>query len=126
MNYNNLTDKQAKEIFEDNEADYYIAVFDNKQEGIKDKFLKKDSNGFVKVYLTDIWNDLPDYVKEKNCNVYKLVTYRGREIIATPEHPLLILNKDTLKLEYKEMQKITTIFSIIFNFKKLILNFYYT
>ena len=24
MNYNNLTDKQAKEIFEDNEADYYI------------------------------------------------------------------------------------------------------
>ena len=48
---------------------YYIAVFDNKQEGIKDKFLKKDSNGFVKVYLTDIWNDLPDYDKEKNCNV---------------------------------------------------------
>ena len=48
---------------------YYIAVFDNKQEGIKDKFLKKDSNGFVKVYLTDIWNDLPYYVKEKNCNV---------------------------------------------------------
>ena len=48
---------------------YYIAVFDNKQEGIKDKFLKKDSNGFVKVYLTDIWNDLPDYVKEKNYNV---------------------------------------------------------
>lgn len=48
---------------------YYIAVFDNKQEGIKDKFLKKDSNGFVKVYLTDIWNSLPDYVKEKNCNV---------------------------------------------------------
>ena len=48
---------------------YYIAVFDNKQERIKDKFLKKDSNGFVKVYLTDIWNDLPDYVKEKNCNV---------------------------------------------------------
>ena len=48
---------------------YYIAVFDNKQEGIKDKFLKKDSNGFVKVYLTDIWNYLPDYVKEKNCNV---------------------------------------------------------
>ena len=48
---------------------YYIAVFDNKQEGIKDKFLKKDSNGFVKVYLTDIWNNLPDYVKEKNCNV---------------------------------------------------------
>lgn len=48
---------------------YYVAVFDNKQEGIKDKFLKKDSNGFVKVYLTDIWNDLPDYIKEKNCNV---------------------------------------------------------
>ena len=24
MNYNNLTDEQAKEIFEDNEADYYI------------------------------------------------------------------------------------------------------
>lgn len=24
MNYDNLTDKQAKEIFEDNEADYYI------------------------------------------------------------------------------------------------------
>ena len=48
---------------------YYIAVFDNKQEGIKDKFLKKDSNGFVKVYLTEVWNSLPDYVKEKNCNV---------------------------------------------------------
>ena len=46
--------------------------------------------------------------KEKNCNVYKLVTYMGREIIATPEHPLLVLNKDSLKLEYKEMQKITT------------------
>ena len=27
MNYNNLTDKQAKEIFEDNEADYYIDVY---------------------------------------------------------------------------------------------------
>ena len=27
MNYNNLTDKQAKEIFEDNEADYYIDLY---------------------------------------------------------------------------------------------------
>ena len=27
MNYNNLTDKQAKEIFENNEADYYIDLY---------------------------------------------------------------------------------------------------
>ena len=27
MNYDNLTDKQAKEIFEDNEADYYIDLY---------------------------------------------------------------------------------------------------
>ena len=27
MNYNNLTDKQAKEIFEDNESDYYIDLY---------------------------------------------------------------------------------------------------
>ena len=27
MNYNNLTDKQAKEIFEDNEANYYIDLY---------------------------------------------------------------------------------------------------
>ena len=27
MNYNNLTDDQAKEIFEDNEADYYIDLY---------------------------------------------------------------------------------------------------
>ena len=27
MNYNNLTDEQAKEIFEDNEADYYIDLY---------------------------------------------------------------------------------------------------
>lgn len=30
MNYNNLTDKQAKEIFEDNEADYYIDLYKSK------------------------------------------------------------------------------------------------
>ena len=27
MNYNNLTDKEAKEIIEDNEADYYIDLY---------------------------------------------------------------------------------------------------
>ena len=27
MNYNNLTDEQVKEIFEDNEADYYIDLY---------------------------------------------------------------------------------------------------
>ena len=27
MNYNNLTNEQAKEIFEDNEADYYIDLY---------------------------------------------------------------------------------------------------
>lgn len=27
MDYNDLTDKQAKEIFEDNEADYYIDLY---------------------------------------------------------------------------------------------------
>ena len=27
MNYDNLTDKEAKEIIEDNEADYYIDLY---------------------------------------------------------------------------------------------------
>ena len=27
MNYNNLTDKQSKELFEDNEAYYYIDLY---------------------------------------------------------------------------------------------------
>ena len=31
MNYNNLTNKQAKEIFEDNEADYYIDLYKSEQ-----------------------------------------------------------------------------------------------
>lgn len=54
---------------DNNNYSYYVAVFDNKQEGVKDKFLKKDSKGFVKVYLTDIWDSLPSYIKEKNCNI---------------------------------------------------------
>ena len=33
MNYNNLTDKQAKEIFEDNEADYYIDLYNINRKG---------------------------------------------------------------------------------------------
>lgn len=48
---------------------YYVAVFDNKQEGIKHKFLKKDKNGYVKVYLTDIWNDIPEYIKTFDNNI---------------------------------------------------------
>ena len=48
---------------------YFVAVYDNKQEGLKDKFLKKDSNGNVKVYLNDIWNELPDYVTRENNNI---------------------------------------------------------
>lgn len=48
---------------------YFVAVFDNKQTGIKDKFLKKDKNGHVKVYLTDIWQDLPEYIISKDCNI---------------------------------------------------------
>lgn len=27
MNYDNLTDKEAKEIIEDNEADYYVDLY---------------------------------------------------------------------------------------------------
>ena len=48
---------------------YFVAVFDNKQDNVKDKFLKREKNGFVKVYLTDIWNDLPDYITRNNCNI---------------------------------------------------------
>lgn len=55
--------------YENNKYNYYVAVFDNKQEGIKDKFLKKDNKGFVKIYLTDIWDNLPSYIKEKDCNI---------------------------------------------------------
>ena len=52
-----------------NEYYFYVAVYDNKQENIKDKFLKKDNNGFVKVYLTNIWKDLPEYITKENCNI---------------------------------------------------------
>ena len=31
MNYDNLTDKEAKEIFEDIEADYYINLYKSDQ-----------------------------------------------------------------------------------------------
>lgn len=48
---------------------YFVAVFDNKQPNIKDKFLKKDKNGKVKVYLTEIWNELPNYITMSNSNV---------------------------------------------------------
>ena len=48
---------------------YFVAVYDNKQENLKDKFLKKDSSGRVKVYLNEIWNDLPDYITKENVNI---------------------------------------------------------
>lgn len=48
---------------------YFVAVYDNKQQGLKDKFLKKDSSGRVKVYLNDIWNELPAYIKRENNNI---------------------------------------------------------
>lgn len=48
---------------------YYVAVFDNKQQEVKDKFLKKDSSGNVKVYLGDIWDELPLYITKENNNI---------------------------------------------------------
>lgn len=49
--------------------DYFVAVYDNKQDNLKSKFLKKDSNGMVKVYLNDIWNNLPNYITKENINI---------------------------------------------------------
>ena len=54
---------------ENNTYSYFVAVFDNKQDNIKDKFLKKDKYGYVKVYLNDIWKDLPEYITKENCNI---------------------------------------------------------
>ena len=28
-----------------------------------------DKNGYVKVYLNDIWKDLPEYITRANCNI---------------------------------------------------------
>lgn len=53
----------------DNHYSYYIAVFDNAPENVKYKFLKREDNKYVKVYLTDIWNNLPDYLTKENVNV---------------------------------------------------------
>ena len=49
--------------------DFYVAVYDNKQQGAKNKFLKKDSSGKVKIYLNDIWNELPNYITKENVNI---------------------------------------------------------
>jgi hypothetical protein len=46
-----------------------VAVYDNKQENVKDKFLKKDSSGKVKIYLVDIWKELPEYITKENVNI---------------------------------------------------------
>ena len=54
---------------ETNTYSYFVAVFDNKQDNIKDKFLKKDKDGYVKIYLNDIWKDLPEYITKTNCNI---------------------------------------------------------
>ena len=54
---------------ETNTYSYFVAVFDNKQDNIKDKFLKKDKDGYVKIYLNDIWKDLPEYITKANCNI---------------------------------------------------------
>ena len=35
----------------------------------KYKYLKKDNRGYVKVYLSEIWNDIPDYVTKENNNI---------------------------------------------------------
>lgn len=51
------------------EYEYFVAVYDNKQEGLKDKFLKKDSNGNVKIYLSEIWDELPKYITKENVNI---------------------------------------------------------
>ncbi len=48
---------------------YYVAVFDNAIPNVKYKFLKRYNNGYVKVYLTEIWNELPDYVIRENSNI---------------------------------------------------------
>lgn len=48
---------------------YYVAVYDNKQKDVKDKFLKLDSEGRVKIYLIDIWDELPKYVTRENINI---------------------------------------------------------
>ena len=58
-----------KRFEDDNKYNYYVAVFDNAQPNIKHKYLKRDNNGYVKVYLTDIWNELPSYITNDNCNI---------------------------------------------------------
>ena len=59
--------KRFNEI--NNTYSYYVAVFDKEQSNIKHKFLKKDSNGYVKIYLIDIWNELPEYLIKENINI---------------------------------------------------------
>lgn len=54
---------------EDNNYSYFVAVYDYKQQNVKDKFLKKDNNGNVKVYLTNIWKELPDYITTEDINI---------------------------------------------------------
>lgn len=49
---------------------YYVAVFDNSQNDIKYKYLKKDNRGYVKVYLSEIWNDIPEYIRKENNNIH--------------------------------------------------------
>ncbi len=49
--------------------EYYVAVYDNKQKGVKERFLKKDNNNYVKVYLNDIWDNLPSHIIKENTNI---------------------------------------------------------
>ncbi len=53
----------------DNTYSYYVAVYDNKHKDVKDKFLKLDSSGRVKIYLIDIWDELPEYITRENVNI---------------------------------------------------------
>lgn len=53
----------------DKKYSYYVAVFDNNQTDIKYKYLKKDNRGYVKVYLSEIWNDIPEYAIKENNNI---------------------------------------------------------
>lgn len=50
--------------------DFYIAVYDTRQNNsIKERYLKKDNKGYVKVYLTDIWDELPKHITKENINI---------------------------------------------------------
>ena len=54
---------------DDKKYNFFVAVYDKPQANVKNKFLKKETNGMLKIYLNDIWNDLPNYVVKENLNI---------------------------------------------------------